>query len=49
MSENILEIKELHYKYEDGTYALKGINLKIRRGQTTGIIGGNGGENPRYS
>lgn len=42
MSENILEVKDLHYRYDDGTYALKGVNLKIRRGQTTGIIGGNG-------
>jgi cobalt/nickel transport system ATP-binding protein len=42
MSENILEVKDLHYKYDDGTYALKGINLKIRRGQTTAVLGANG-------
>jgi cobalt/nickel transport system ATP-binding protein len=42
MSENILEVKDLHYKYSDGTYALKGISLKIRKGHTTAILGANG-------
>lgn len=42
MSEHILEVKDLHYKYDDGTHALRGIDLKIRRGQTTAVLGGNG-------
>lgn len=42
MSENILEVKDLHYKYDDGTYALKGINMKIRKGRTTAVLGANG-------
>ena len=42
MSDNILEAQDLHYCYSDGTQALKGLNLGIRRGQTTAILGGNG-------
>lgn len=42
MNENILEVQDLHYKYADGTHALKGVNLGIKRGQTTAILGGNG-------
>lgn len=42
MNENILEVQDLHYKYTDGTHALKSVNLGIKRGQTTAILGGNG-------
>ncbi|MBA1334334.1 MAG: Cobalt ECF transporter, ATPase component of energizing module CbiO [Firmicutes bacterium] len=42
MNETILEVKDLHYIYADGTHALKGINLKIPRGKTTAVLGGNG-------
>lgn len=42
MSENILKIEELHYKYPDGTCALNGINMDIKRGEVTAILGGNG-------
>ncbi len=42
MNETILEAKKLHYQYDDGTHALKGVSLKVRRGHTTAIIGGNG-------
>ncbi len=42
MNENIFEVKDLHYKYSDKTYALKGISLKIRKGSTTAILGANG-------
>ncbi len=42
MSENILETQDLHYTYSDGTPALKGVNLGIRQGWTTAILGGNG-------
>lgn len=42
MSENILEARDLHYKYPDGTHALKGISLQVKRGQTTAVLGGNG-------
>lgn len=42
MRDSILEVLDLHYKYADGTPALKGVNLGIKRGQTTAILGGNG-------
>ncbi|WP_353894130.1 ABC transporter ATP-binding protein [Proteinivorax hydrogeniformans] len=37
-----VEIKDLTFKYEDGTEALKNINLKIKRGETLAIIGRTG-------
>lgn len=42
MSENILDICNLHYTYTDGTHALKGITMNIKQGSTTAILGGNG-------
>jgi len=42
MSENIIEIKDLHYAYSDGTQALKGVNINIQRGKMTALMGGNG-------
>ena len=42
MSENIMETRDIHYTYGDGTHALKGLSLEIRRGRTTAVLGGNG-------
>ncbi|RXE60489.1 ATP-binding cassette domain-containing protein [Acetivibrio mesophilus] len=42
MIENILEVKDLHYTYIDGTHALKGVTLDIKQGMTTAVLGGNG-------
>lgn len=42
MGENILEISNLHFKYSDGTEALKGIDIGIQRGKMTALLGGNG-------
>lgn len=42
MIENILEVKDLHYTYTDGTHALKGVTLDIKQGMTTAVLGGNG-------
>lgn len=42
MKENILKLEELRYTYPDGTHALKGINIEIKRGQITALLGGNG-------
>ena len=38
----ILKACDLNYKYSDGTHALKDVNLEIKHGQSTAIIGGNG-------
>ncbi|MCX7842128.1 MAG: ATP-binding cassette domain-containing protein [Clostridia bacterium] len=42
MNEKILEAEDLHYTYADGTEALKGVTLGVRKGQTTAVLGGNG-------
>jgi cobalt/nickel transport system ATP-binding protein len=42
MSENILEVRDLQYKYSDGTRALKGLTLGIKQGMSTAVLGGNG-------
>jgi len=42
MNKNIMELQGLEYIYPDGTIALKGVNLHIKRGQTTALLGGNG-------
>ena len=42
MERNIIETKNLHYEYADGTYALSGVNLGIRKGKITAVLGGNG-------
>jgi cobalt/nickel transport system ATP-binding protein len=38
----IMELENLCYTYEDGTEALKGIDLQIRRGEKLAIMGANG-------
>jgi len=42
--ENIIKIENVKYKYdkEDSTYAVDGVNLGIRKGEFTAIIGHNG-------
>lgn len=38
----MIEVKELNYKYKNGKYALKKINMKINQGEVVCIIGKNG-------
>ena len=38
----ILEVKDLIYKYPDGTEAIKGINFKVEEGEMISILGPNG-------
>ncbi|SHJ64632.1 energy-coupling factor ABC transporter ATP-binding protein [Tepidibacter formicigenes] len=42
MSHNIIEVKNLNYKYPDGNSALNGVTFKINHGESVGIIGANG-------
>ena len=42
MSEYILETKDVNFQYEDGTEALKNINLKIKKGKKISFVGVNG-------
>ncbi|MEG0391908.1 MAG: ATP-binding cassette domain-containing protein [Anaerovoracaceae bacterium] len=40
--EEILRVEDLHYTYADGTIALNGINLTIKKGEKVAIMGANG-------
>lgn len=42
MNVPILETRNLHYRYPDGTQALQGVTLGIRRQETVAVLGGNG-------
>ena len=42
MAQKILEIKDLHYNYPDGTQAIKGIDFEVEEGQMISILGPNG-------
>ena len=42
MEQIIMESTDLCYVYSDGTSALKDVNIKIKEGLTTAILGGNG-------
>jgi energy-coupling factor transport system ATP-binding protein len=41
-SEKVIEVDDLWYQYEDGTVALFGADLVLRRGETMGLLGNNG-------
>ena len=38
----MLKTKDLTYMYEDGTVALKNVNIDLSKGKVIGIIGSNG-------
>lgn len=42
MTDRVIEIRNLHCTYPDGTKALSGIDLDVVRGEALGIIGPNG-------
>jgi len=42
MSHHIVELKDAHFLYPDGTEAIKGITLRILHGESVGIAGANG-------
>ena len=42
MSHHIVEFRDVHYQYPDGTVALNGLSLRITHGESVGIVGANG-------
>lgn len=42
-SQIVLQTQELHYTYQDGTQALKGISIDVHQGEYVAIVGQNGG------
>jgi cobalt/nickel transport system ATP-binding protein len=42
MSHHIVEFRDVHYRYPDGTKALNGLSLRITHGESVGIVGANG-------
>jgi cobalt/nickel transport system ATP-binding protein len=42
MSHHIVELKDIHFQYPDGTEALHGISFKVFHGESVGITGANG-------
>jgi len=41
-SDIILSVENVHFTYEDGTEALKGIDMQVRRGEKLAVMGANG-------
>lgn len=42
MSHHLVELKDVYFRYPDGTETLKGISLRIVHGEAVGIVGANG-------
>ncbi len=41
-NETVLEVRDLTYKYHNGTVAIENINMQINRGEKVAVIGSNG-------
>jgi len=42
MTEPILEARDLHYSYPDGTEALRGVSFSVASGEALAVVGANG-------
>lgn len=39
---NVIESKKIHYTYPDGSKALQGVNLEVKKGEFIGLLASNG-------
>jgi hypothetical protein len=44
MSHHIVEARDLHYIYTDGTPGIRGVSFRITHGESVAIVGANGAE-----
>lgn len=42
MSHHIIDFRDVHFSYPDGTHALKGVSFRITHGESVGVVGANG-------
>lgn len=42
MSEHLVEVRDLHFAYPDGTEALKGVSFRIAQGEAVALVGATG-------